>query len=80
MRSSLLSRGVRVRSRMLSTRSPKDVCIVGAARTPLGSFNGSLGSLSAPELGAAAISGALGKEEHLDGGPQQPYPRPLYTL
>jgi acetyl-CoA C-acetyltransferase len=46
---------------MLSTRSPKDVCIVGAARTPLGSFNGSLGSVSAPELGAVAIRGALGK-------------------
>jgi hypothetical protein len=57
------SRSVRVSSRMLSTRSPKDVCIVGAARTPLGSFNGSLGSLTAPQLGAAAITGALGEAE-----------------
>nr|AFA36454.3 acetyl-CoA acetyltransferase [Isochrysis sp. CCMM5001] len=37
------------------------VCIVGAARTPLGGFNGSLASLSAPQLGAAAIIGALAK-------------------
>ncbi|MBK1666038.1 acetyl-CoA acetyltransferase, partial [Rhodospirillum rubrum] len=35
------------------------VVIVGAKRTPLGAFMGSLGSLRAPELGARAISGAL---------------------
>ncbi|KAK9812083.1 hypothetical protein WJX73_004698 [Symbiochloris irregularis] len=35
------------------------VCIVGAKRTPYGSFLGALSSLSAPQLGAAAIRGAL---------------------
>ena len=33
--------------------------IVGYARTPLGKFQGSLAALSAPDLGAAAIAGAL---------------------
>src|SRR3954469_2131469 len=36
-----------------------DVVIVSAARTPVGSFNGALGSLTAHELGALAIKGAL---------------------
>ncbi|MEY9800264.1 acetyl-CoA acetyltransferase family protein [Bradyrhizobium ottawaense] len=36
-----------------------DVVIVSAARTPVGSFNGALGSLTAHELGAVAIKGAL---------------------
>jgi acetyl-CoA C-acetyltransferase len=36
-----------------------DVFIVGAARTPIGSFLGSLAELSAPQLGAAAIRAAL---------------------
>jgi acetyl-CoA C-acetyltransferase len=36
-----------------------DVVIVSAARTPVGSFNGALGSLLAHELGAVAIKGAL---------------------
>jgi acetyl-CoA C-acetyltransferase len=35
-----------------------DVFIVGAARTPIGSFQGALGALSAPELGAHAIRAA----------------------
>ncbi len=39
----------------------KTVYIVSAARTAMGSFNGSLASVSAPKLGAAAIKGALGK-------------------
>jgi len=39
----------------------KDVVIVSAVRTPMGSFGGSLASLSAPKLGAVAISGALKK-------------------
>ncbi len=39
----------------------KDVVIVSAVRTPMGSFGGSLASLSAPQLGAIAISGALKK-------------------
>lgn len=33
--------------------------IVGAARTPIGSFQGTLGSLPAPQLGAVAIKAAL---------------------
>ena len=39
----------------------KDVVIVSAVRTPMGSFLGSLSSVSAPNLGAAAIKGALSK-------------------
>ena len=37
----------------------KDVVIVSAARTPIGSFQGALASLSAPKLGAIAIKEAL---------------------
>lgn len=33
--------------------------ILSAARTPIGSFNGALSSVSAPELGATALKGAL---------------------
>lgn len=39
----------------------KDVVIVSAVRTPIGSFLGSLSSVSAPKLGATAIKGALAK-------------------
>jgi acetyl-CoA C-acetyltransferase len=39
----------------------KDVVIVSMARTPIGSFMGSLASISAPKLGAIAIKGALEK-------------------
>lgn len=35
------------------------VCIVGAARTPLGAFQGVFADVAAPVLGAAAIKGAL---------------------
>jgi len=44
-------------TRRLSTIN--EVVIVGTARTPIGSFNGALGKLSAPELGAVAITAAL---------------------
>ena len=37
----------------------KEVVILSAARTPVGSFLGKLSSLPAPVLGAAAIRGAL---------------------
>jgi len=37
----------------------KEVYIVAATRTALGSFNGSLSTVPAPKLGAAAISGAI---------------------
>ena len=39
----------------------KEVVIVSAVRTPIGSFLGSLSSVAAPKLGAAAIKGALDK-------------------
>lgn len=39
----------------------KEVYIVAAVRTPMGSFNGSLSSVSATKLGATAIKGALEK-------------------
>lgn len=39
----------------------KEVYIVSAVRTPIGSFGGSLSSLTATQLGAAAIKGALAK-------------------
>lgn len=39
----------------------KEVFIVSAARTPMGSFLGSLSSIPAPKLGAIAIKGALDK-------------------
>lgn len=35
------------------------IVIVGAKRTPMGAFQGALGGLSCPQLGAAAIRGAL---------------------
>jgi acetyl-CoA C-acetyltransferase len=38
-----------------------DIVIAAAARTPVGSFNGSLSSLPAHELGAAAIAAALAR-------------------
>ena len=41
--------------------SNKKVVIVSAVRTPIGSFMGSLSSVSAPQLGAIAIKGALNK-------------------
>ena len=37
----------------------REVVIVSAARTPIGSFQGSLASLTAPQLGAVAIKSAL---------------------
>lgn len=40
---------------------PRDVVIIGAARTPIGSFCGSLSEVTAIRLGAAAISAALGR-------------------
>ncbi|KAJ6408612.1 hypothetical protein OIU84_011860 [Salix udensis] len=40
---------------------PRDVCIVGVARTPMGGFLGSLSSFSATELGSIAIQCALSR-------------------
>lgn len=39
----------------------KEVYIISAVRTPIGSFGGSLASVSAIELGATAVKGALSK-------------------
>ena len=39
----------------------RDVVIVSAARTPIGSFLGALSTIPAPKLGAIAIKGALDK-------------------
>jgi acetyl-CoA C-acetyltransferase len=39
----------------------KEVVIVSAVRTPLGSFNGKLSTVPAPKLGATAIKGAVEK-------------------
>ncbi len=36
-----------------------DIVVLGAARTPLGAFQGALASVPAPRLGAVAIAGAL---------------------
>src|SRR4029453_13553326 len=39
----------------------KEVVIVSAVRTPMGSFGGALKNLSATQLGAVAIKGAVSK-------------------
>jgi acetyl-CoA C-acetyltransferase len=39
----------------------KEVYLVSAVRTPIGSFNGSLAAVAATQLGATAIKGALAK-------------------
>ena len=39
----------------------KEVYIISAVRTPMGSFGGVLSTVSAPKLGAIAIKGALEK-------------------
>jgi acetyl-CoA C-acetyltransferase len=44
----------------------KEVYIVSAVRTPMGSFGGALAGFSATELGAMAINGAFAKAEGLD--------------
>ena len=45
---------------MTDVKSQGDpIVIVGAARTPMGGFQGSLKDVAAPRLGAAAINGAL---------------------
>ena len=43
----------------MADRTVHDVVIVGAARTPIGAFQGGLASLKAPQLGAIAIKAAL---------------------
>eukprot|EP00252_Welwitschia_mirabilis_P023834 TRINITY_DN6850_c0_g2_i3.p1 TRINITY_DN6850_c0_g2~~TRINITY_DN6850_c0_g2_i3.p1 ORF type:complete len:390 (+),score=78.03 TRINITY_DN6850_c0_g2_i3:201-1370(+) len=48
-------------SRGSDSISPRDVCIVGVARTPIGGLAGSLSSLSATKLGTIAIKAALSR-------------------
>ncbi|KAJ1800118.1 Acetyl-CoA acetyltransferase A, mitochondrial [Coemansia sp. RSA 2399] len=45
----------------MSARKLLDVVIASAVRTPVGCFRGSLSKLTAPELGAVAIRGAIDK-------------------
>ncbi len=42
-------------------KSPQDIVIISYARTPIGSFLGSLSKIPASQLGAIAIKGALNK-------------------
>jgi len=42
-----------------SAAAPSDVVIVSAARTPIGSFNGSLSRMSCTELGSVAVAAAI---------------------
>lgn len=44
---------------MSKTATLSDIVIAGAARTPMGGFQGDLSSMTAPQLGGAAISAAL---------------------
>jgi len=46
-------------TRSMSYNGPHEVVIVAAARTPVGSINGSLKSITAPELGVIALKRAL---------------------
>ena len=43
------------------TSSPTDIVIVSAARTPVGSFNGALSSLTAAQLGTLALKAAISR-------------------
>jgi len=51
----------------------QDVVILSAARTPIGSFQGALASLSAPTLGAAALRGAIARAGIEPGQLEQVY-------
>lgn len=48
-----------IRSFSSTNRMNKEIVIIGAARTPIGSFGGSLSSLSATKLGSIAIQAAI---------------------
>ena len=45
--------------RFFASSSKRNVVIVGAKRTPIGSFMGSLSTFTGPQLGALATKGAL---------------------
>ena len=46
----------------------EDIVIVGAARTPVGSFNGAFCSIPAHELGQVAIKAALDPQGLMNPG------------
>ena len=46
---------------MKNNNTMKEVYIISAVRTPIGSFGGSLSTIPAPQLGAIAIKGAVSK-------------------
>jgi hypothetical protein len=48
---------IKTQNRVLKSVEFADVCIVGVARTPMGSLSGSLSSLTATKLGSIAIQG-----------------------
>jgi len=56
-----ISKPLSLLSLPLNFNHMKEVYIIAAVRTPIGSFGGSLKALSATQLGAAAIKGALAK-------------------
>jgi len=56
-----------------SRSSVRDVVIVSAVRTPVGSMAGTLSSLSAVELGAVAVKGALEKAKITGNDIQEAY-------
>ena len=45
---------------MPDAASQTDIVIAGAARTPMGAFQGDLSGMAAPQLGGVAIKAALG--------------------
>ncbi|KAJ0411374.1 hypothetical protein ATCC90586_004360 [Pythium insidiosum] len=47
------------KQRLSRSPAPRDACIVAVARTPCGSFQGKLASLSAPQLAGVAIRAAV---------------------
>ncbi|TVU22251.1 hypothetical protein EJB05_31935 [Eragrostis curvula] len=59
MASSSAAAGTSAREHGNQGLNPRDVCIVGVARTPIGALLGSLSSLPATKLGSVAIQSAL---------------------
>ena len=55
------------------------VVIVGAARTPIGSFNGSLSSLPATQLGKVAVEEALKRANVKPADVSEVYLGQVYT-
>ena len=51
----------------------REIAILGAKRTPIGSFNGTLGSLTAPQLGGFAIREAIANSGLPQAGIDQTY-------